>query len=340
MQEIELEIDRKYWVAIVGVGVILGALLSVIIYLITGYSYEDGIEFGILLGASITSLAVVFTSVANRYILPHLPKVLWMPIAAGFSFIAGFGGTHVTTYIALHTGVVMIPSYLEHYYLISFFIGFITYIMGLLMWLFVKMNNLNNYNKELLMDSRLKSLERQLNPHFLFNALNSLAELIYQDHQKAEQMTLKLSSFLRSSMREEAIITLKDEISNLREYVELENIRFNHQIELVISSFESYEQYQLPKFSVQLIVENAIKHGYQNRSRELKIEIDFKEDAKGLRIIISNTGESVEDATFGIGLTNLNQRLELLCGGEVELIDAKITTYQITLGDCHENRRR
>jgi LytS/YehU family sensor histidine kinase len=179
----------------------------------------------------------------------------------------------------------------------------------------------------------LRSLETQLNPHFLFNALNSIAELIHHDKDKAEMAVLKVSAFLRNSMNEKALLCLEDEIRNVKDYVELENIRFSGKIKLHIEGRP--KNWSIPKFSIQLLVENAIKHGYNPAKEQLNIWLSF-DDAKKI-IILKNDGNAMKSQKFGVGLSNLNQRVELLCHGKIEIIDTLEPTFYIYVGDCNEN---
>jgi two-component system, LytTR family, sensor kinase len=183
--------------------------------------------------------------------------------------------------------------------------------------------------------SRLRSLETQLNPHFLFNALNSIAELIHQDPDKAETAILKVSTFLRNTMDEQACIPLKDEIRNVHDYVELENIRFSGLIHLHVG--ESMPKVGVPKFSIQLLVENAIKHGMIAK-KELHISLSY--DLEKNTLSLQNDGKAMHSTTFGTGLTNLAQRLELLCKGKIEVKNKANPTFALYLGDCHENTHR
>ncbi len=156
---------------------------------------------------------------------------------------------------------------------ISILIGILTYIVGALLYRFVKMRNQKDVIDNEYVQSRLRSLETQLNPHFLFNALNSIAELIHHDKDKAEMALLKVSSFLRNTMNEKALLILKDEIKNVKEYVELENIRFSNKIHVLIIG--EIPKWSVPKFSLQLIVENAIKHGFVTNKEALNIKVSF-----------------------------------------------------------------
>ena len=340
MQNIDLEIDNRYWIGIIIIGIVLSSLLSIIVYLVSEYNVVHGLEFGLLLGFCITVLAFLFTTIANNYILPKVDKKYWVTIAALFSFVAGFGGAHTTTLLALYLHIEMIDAYFENYYYISFFIGLMTYFIGLLMWLFVKLNNQNNHINQLLVSSRLRSLERQLNPHFLFNSLNSLAELIHKDTDKSEEMILGLSRFLRNSMREDTLIPLKNEIENLNEYLKLENIRFDKRVVLKLGEYQYLQEVMIPKFSIQLIVENAIKHGFSNKNENFYITIGFQKVESRLKIRIQNSGEPIVVKNFGIGLSNLNQRLALLCDGGVEITNFEYPEYIISIGLCDENSSR
>jgi len=180
----------------------------------------------------------------------------------------------------------------------------------------------------LLMQSRLSSLETQLNPHFLFNSLNSIAELVHIDSYKAEEAILKVSSFLRNTMEEKALIPLQKEIDNVKEYVELENIRFDGKIHLIIIG--DIPAWEVPKFSIQLIVENAIKHGVNPDKRLLVITLSFNHEQN--LIHIENDGLAIRSKDFGIGLNNLNQRLELLCRGYLEIKQTEPPCYEIFIG--------
>jgi len=199
-----------------------------------------------------------------------------------------------------------------------------------------EIKNLQTEKKEseyLLMQSRLSSLETQLNPHFLFNALNSIAELIHIDSDKAEEAVLKVSSFLRNTMDEKALMPLKKELENVKEYIELENIRFNGKINLIIA--ENIPYWQVPKFSIQLIIENAIKHGVESQKKFINITIEFNHTEKF--ISIKNDGKPITSSQFGIGLNNLNQRLQLLCHGQVKIRQTQLPCFEIHIGKCNEN---
>jgi len=333
MYNIALHIKTKDWLYILLIGVVFGMMLSSLGYELFELSLVDGVVFGVILGFSITLFSLLFISNMNKKILPNLREIYWLPLSILFSFLSGFLGTYVGVHVAQSVGIVIIPAFKNTLGSVSVAIGVLTYIIGALLYRFVKMRNQKDVIDNEYVQSRLRSLETQLNPHFLFNALNSIAELIHENPAKAEMAVLKVSSFLRNSMKESALLSLRDEIHNVLDYVELENIRFSQKIRLHVE--QNIPTCKVPKFSLQLLVENAIKHGFKNSNNELNIWISFDEGAKA--IIVKNDGESMKSHKFGVGLSNLKQRLELLCKGSVRVDNTEEVTFYIILGDCSEN---
>ena len=333
MYNIALHIKSLDWLYILIIGVFFGMFLSSLGYILLEYSWLQGAIFGVIIGFNITLFSLVFISYINKNILPKLKEVYWLPLSILFSFLSGFLGTQLGTYVAQLLDLQLIPAFESSIGLISIIIGVLTYIVGALLYRFVKMRNQKDMIDHEYVQSRLRSLETQLNPHFLFNALNSIAELIHHDKDKAEMAILKVSSFLRNTMNEKALLSLQDEVKNVSEYIELENIRFAGNINFHIPS--KSVNWCVPKFSIQLLVENAIKHGYNPAKGNLNIWLSFDEAKK--IIILKNDGNKMKSQKFGIGLTNLNQRVELLCHGKIEVKQAEMPTFYIYIGDCNEN---
>jgi LytS/YehU family sensor histidine kinase len=162
----------------------------------------------------------------------------------------------------------------------------------------------NESIKGIITDSRLKALENELNPHFLFNALNSVSELIYSDQKKAENAILEISQFLRNAITKESILPLREELGMVETYVNIENIRFQNKIKLHISNCDT--GILIPKFSIQLLVENAIKHGYTGVDLDINISVMKNE------IVVQNNGKIPSSINCGVGLKNLKKRLKIL----------------------------
>ncbi|MDY0117138.1 MAG: histidine kinase [Sulfurimonadaceae bacterium] len=333
MRNIALDIKQKDWVYILVIGVVLGVFLSSFGYLLVELSFVDGALFGVILGFDITLLSLIFITFTNTKLLPNIKKIYWAPLSALFSFLSGFLGSLIGTKIAEFFSIQLVYIFHDFLYESAAFIGLLTYIVGVLLYRFVVMRNEKELIDNAYIKSRLSSLETQLNPHFLFNALNSIAELIHQNPQEAENAILKVSSFLRNTMDEKALVELKKELRNVEDYVELENIRFSGRIKLHMP--KQIPSWHVPKFSIQLIVENAMKHGLKTKKEELNITITCPE--KERIIEIKNDGEPMKSTNFGIGLSNLKQRLELLCGGYIEITNKQEPTFIIYLGECNEN---
>jgi LytS/YehU family sensor histidine kinase len=168
-------------------------------------------------------------------------------------------------------------------------------------------------------DFELKTLKSQLNPHFMFNALNSIRALIEEEPASAKIAVTKLSNILRYSLRIEKseTVTLEDEMQTVVDYLDLEKIRFEERLNYSIKLEEKAARTEIPPMMVQTLVENGIKHGISKITDGGKIFVNsFVEDSK-LHIQISNTGqlseEDLKNAT-GFGIQNTKHRLNLLYG--------------------------
>lgn len=335
MYNIELRIKTLDWLYILLIGITFATLLSSLGYVLLDRVWLQGAFFGALLGFSITFFSLIFISYMNQRILPNISKIFWLPLAILSSFLSGFLGTLLSTFAANTLHIDLIPMFHTHGVQIAMAIGVLTYIVGALLYRFVKMRNEKEEVDHHYVQSRLASLETQLNPHFLFNALNSIAELIHQDPNKAETAILKVSTFLRNTMDEKALIPLSNELRNVNDYVELENIRFSGKIQMYVNA--PMPKINVPKFSIQLLVENAIKHGFIDKNT-LKIALSYDKIQNAL--ILQNNGKPMKSTAFGTGLTNLAQRIKLLCKGRIEVTNKETPTFTIYLGDCHENTHR
>lgn len=157
---------------------------------------------------------------------------------------------------------------------------------------------------------KLQTINLKLNPHFLFNALNVISELIYKNKAEAESNILKLSKLLRSYLSSADKITIEQELSLTEDYCYLQNTRFNNIHTIRIRALDkSFLNVEIPKFSIQLLVENAFKHGIEDR-KAIIIKIKVYRRADRVIISISNTGKKLENLTKGFGLNNLETRLK------------------------------
>ncbi|MCL6261414.1 histidine kinase [Aquiflexum sp. TKW24L] len=169
--------------------------------------------------------------------------------------------------------------------------------------------------------SELELLKSQLNPHFLFNALNSIKALVLIDTTKAREAIIKLSELLRFTLNYEKtpLINLSDEIDEVVKYLELEKIRFGDRLDVNIDLQAETLDAKVPPAMILTFAENAIKHGITQLPDGGIIEIKSSSNSQTLKIEVSNTGELKENESKGIGLKNSTRRLQNLFGEKAEL---------------------
>ncbi len=185
--------------------------------------------------------------------------------------------------------------------------------------------------------AELEALEAKINPHFLYNSLNSIASLVHDDPDKAEHMVLNLSKFYRYSTgrSQEHYDTLENELEIVKTYLEIEKIRFDERLVYSVEfEDEAFRKYKIPRFLLQPIIENAIKHGISKIAGigVLKIRIDKVEE--NLKIKIFDNGVPFPDNIFsGYGLKSIQDKLRLLSGetASMELSNSPEKVVIITL---------
>ena len=175
--------------------------------------------------------------------------------------------------------------------------------------------------------AQLAALRYQLNPHFLFNALNSISALIVtRRNEDAERMTEKLSSFLRTSLSADPgeLVPLEEELSLIEEYLDIESVRFGERLNVSVDCSPDACQALVPSFLVQPLVENAIKHGVAPSRDPTEIAINASVEDGELCIIVRNCiPDGAERAKVrgrpGVGLLNVRRRLEAVYGQRATL---------------------
>jgi two-component system, LytTR family, sensor kinase len=168
--------------------------------------------------------------------------------------------------------------------------------------------------------AQLDMLRYQLNPHFLFNALNSIRASIDEDSQRAKRMVTEFSEFLRYSLlnNNSSLVDLRQEIEAIKNYLAIEKIRFEDKLEVTYDFEPAAEKCQLPGFLIHPLVENAVKHGMTNNSGPLKICITARLHDGRLVVEVANTGRlntrapQTNGAGTQIGLRNVRERLAKL----------------------------
>ncbi len=197
------------------------------------------------------------------------------------------------------------------------------YIISLLLKLLQKWNNHEKYKAELEKEKiliELKLLKQQLHPHFLFNSLNNIYSLSISKSDKVTSSILKLSSILRYFLYEnvDTMIYLKDEISVINDYIELQKLRINDTVTLSYNAIGDFSNYKIEPFIILPLIENSFKYGSDNiNSSFIDFAIIVMHNKLGLRIKnkIVYKPQS-KDHNSGIGIKNIKRRLELLYPGK------------------------
>lgn len=178
--------------------------------------------------------------------------------------------------------------------------------------------------------AQLEMLRYQLNPHFLFNALNSIRASVDEDSNRAKQMITQLSEFLRFSLLSESEkkISLSEELEAVKNYLAIEKIRFEDKLQINYEIEDAAKNFTIPCFILNPLIENAVKHGLQTSPKPLKINISAHVLNDKLLLEVSNSGKLNDFSNGGgtkIGLKNVRKRLENLFGksGKFELIEAE-----------------
>ena len=176
----------------------------------------------------------------------------------------------------------------------------------------------------LLKYSELKALQSQINPHFLFNVLNTMTSLIRTNPEKAREVTIDLSNYLRYNLDNNLkSVELIKELNQIDTYIKIEKARFGEKLNIIYDVDESLYNFQIPSLIIQPLVENSIKHGILKKRDNGFVKIIVKKIDKDIEVAIEDDGVGIEQAVIdnldkkieeNIGLKNVHQRLKLLYG--------------------------
>lgn len=173
--------------------------------------------------------------------------------------------------------------------------------------------------ESLVKELQLKTIKSHINPHFIFNALNSIRALVDENPERARTAITELSNILRSSMKADSLETvpLEQEIHIVKDYLELEHIRFEDRLNVEYNIDEETLDQPIPPMMLQTLVENAIKHGISREVDGGQIKINSGFNDKTYELIVQNTGHldphTIEE---GFGISSTRNRLKLIYGNE------------------------
>lgn len=180
-------------------------------------------------------------------------------------------------------------------------------------------------------ESELRALRYQLNPHFVFNALNSVSSLIIdRQNQQAEKMVDDLADYMRAVLTGGAqdMITVEEEIAQQVRYLEIERMRFPERLRYSVDIDQATKDWSIPSLIIQPLIENAIKFGVSGSDQPINITISAQSEGDRMRISVANDGRVIEPTAraddrstgTGTGLTNVQDRLRTLYGQNASLL--------------------
>lgn len=201
----------------------------------------------------------------------------------------------------------------------------INYTLILILWtaLYFLFHFIQNYRKEEIKNLQwqakrneieLNQLKSQLNPHFIFNSMNSIRALIEENPNEAKTAVTRLANILRNSLMlgSKQFITLKEELNLVKDYLNLEKTRFEDRLIIDFQIDDNVLNVLVPPMMVQTLVENAIKHGISKLPEGGKVTIKAIDITENVEIIITNPGSYKENKNKGFGIINTRQRLAIL----------------------------
>ncbi len=179
------------------------------------------------------------------------------------------------------------------------------------------------------------ALRMQLQPHFLFNTLNSISALVHSNPDGADEMISRLGDFLRATLDapHEQLVSLRRELAFIQDYLAIEQIRFQERLRVEVQVPPDLLDLRLPSFILQPLVENALKHGLADRPQGVTIHLRARKEADNLVLEIQDDGEGYLPGREGVGLANVRSRLGLLYKGryQMELMGAPGRGTLVTL---------
>lgn len=205
----------------------------------------------------------------------------------------------------------------------SFIYAFLFFLWAVFYFIY---NYFERYNKSLKLEASIKEIElsnlkSQLNPHFIFNALNSIRALVDENPAKSKQAINQLSNILRNSLvtEKKGLTKFGDELKIVRDYLGLESIRFEERLKTEFDIDPASNNFLVPPLMIQTLVENGVKHGISKLKEGGIVHLQTKVENGKLKIRIRNSGHfhlNGHKRRSGLGLVNTSQRLKLLYGSE------------------------
>lgn len=301
------------------------------------FYYDRLNDYMAVIGISITYAVGFVVTAGLRYLYRRLNYKKWsIAFSAFLILVISAAVTHIWYWLDIFASIFFLYGYDKRMWLLpdtflkaestvlSFFpiiVTWSTFYFSYKLWLEWAEQKERAEKADLLAHkAQLQMLRYQLNPHFLFNSLNSIRALVEADKETAKEIITELSEFLRYSLISKNFhnVPLKDEIEAIKHYFAIQKIRYEERLVVDFDIQPEAEEFPVLSFLIYPIIENAVKYGMETSSMPLKIEMKAKVENNKLSIDISNTGKWVDKLESinnnktgtGTGLENVKQRLE------------------------------
>lgn len=317
--------QRLYWLCqILGWGgMVMVETINYTFFIIQHFDFNFFIAFIIyaVLGIASTHL---FKIVLKRFhVFEKKPAQIWF-IAIVSTFLISF---IITITYAAPSFITDFQAAIKSYppsYMLASIMNWARYVfVWVIIYFMYNILNQNHKNAEEKLRAlnaaktfELELLKTQINPHFLFNALNSIKALVTIDPSKCGDAIVMLSELLRYTLNygSQPIIPLNDEVNEVKKYLALEQLRFGKRLAVQYDIAENTLSQTIPPALILTLAENAIKHGVSQQIGETKVTIRITLEQENLYIKVLNTGTYAPKETVGIGLKHIRRRLEEIYG--------------------------
>lgn len=307
------------WIAIVGA--ILLTVISILAHLNRDWSLENNFHIVYSFSANFLLLFIILSinfriikstlTLRWKYIIGITSSIL---IAVIFSALAGW--IHRTLYDNIRLSDPDSINLTR-----DIIVAFVAVLISIVLFSLTRRQQISIEKEQLQTENllvRYETLENQLDPHFLFNSLNTLSALIGNDDEKAQQYLQQLASTYRYIMQGKRLTDLDDELSFVNSYCQMMQIRFGENLIIEKNIDPRYLHYQIISLSLQLLIENALKHNVVSDRHPLTISLSTTSNHS---FLVSNAinPKQVAAPTSGLGLANLSKRYQLLCHKQVNI---------------------
>ncbi len=331
--------NRNFWIAqTIGWSIMGGS--NFLVQVLAGMPYE------LLLCNSLIPIAVGFLLTSSyRYLIRRwdwrkwsLKKTIWFLIGSTVLLASVF-----MLLIFMVFQLFLEPPTLD---IASFFGNMFIFTLIILTWnlIYFSIHYFNNWTQAEvdkwkltaeMKDAQLGSLKSQIKPHFVFNTINNIRSLILEDKEKAREMLINFSDLFRYALKntDQPKVTLKKELEIVDQYLELISIQYEDKLEYNLMVDEGLDEVPIPPMMLQLLVENAVKHGISQYKEGGSILIEVQNQENNLHINVQNTGKlnnssNLEDK-LGVGLENIRRRLDLIYNGKASMNMIEIENHVV-----------